>query len=122
MPKTINVPRPADGEVLYDVEEKVFEDIRANPGEQAYVFLHTVPYEGSVALVNLLTATRLVRVVVDLPPPLHPSHVVDPVHRWLLSLTRQRSARPTGRRAAGGRALGSFTCLPGGTLPRPSRC
>ena len=23
MPKTINVPRPADGEVLYDVEEKV---------------------------------------------------------------------------------------------------
>src|SRR5437660_8294965 len=61
MPKTINVPRPADGEVLYDVEEKVFEDIRANPGEQAYVFLHTVPYEGSVALVNLLTAPRLVR-------------------------------------------------------------
>jgi len=57
MPKTINVPRPADGEVLYDVEEKVFEDIRANPGEQAYVFIHTVPYEGSVALVNLLTAT-----------------------------------------------------------------
>src|SRR5437660_9121757 len=61
MPKTINVPRPADGEVLYDVEEKVFEDIRANPGEQAYVFLHSVPFEGSVALVNLLTATRLVR-------------------------------------------------------------
>src|SRR5437764_9368000 len=61
MPKTVNVPRPADGEVLYDVEEKVFEDIRANPGEQAYVFIHSVPYEGSVALVNLLTATRLVR-------------------------------------------------------------
>jgi uncharacterized repeat protein (TIGR04044 family) len=61
MPKTINVPRPADGEVLYDVEEKVFEDIRANPGEQAFVFIHSVPYECSVALVNLLTATRLVR-------------------------------------------------------------
>ena len=59
MPKTVNVPRPADGEVLYDVEEKVFEDIRANPGEQAFVFIHSVPYEGSVALVNLLTATRL---------------------------------------------------------------
>src|ERR1044072_7790737 len=61
MPKTVNVPRPADGEVLYDVEEKVFEDIRANPGEQAFVFIHSVPYECSVALVNLLTATRLVR-------------------------------------------------------------
>jgi uncharacterized repeat protein (TIGR04044 family) len=61
MPKTVNVPRPADGEVLYDVEEKIFEDIRANPGEQAFVFMHSVPYEASVALVNLLTATRLVR-------------------------------------------------------------
>src|SRR5947199_9858919 len=61
MPKTVNVPRPADGEVLYDVEEKVFEDIRANPGEEAYVFIHSVPYECSVALVNVLTATRLVR-------------------------------------------------------------
>src|SRR5207248_11268995 len=61
MPKTVNVPRPADGEVMYDVEEKVFEDIRANPGEAAYVFIHSVPYECSVALVNLLTATRLVR-------------------------------------------------------------
>ena len=28
---------------------------------KAFVFLHTVPYEGSVGLVNLLTATRLVR-------------------------------------------------------------
>src|ERR671914_730294 len=61
MPKTVNVPRPADGEVLYDVEEKIFEDIRANPGEQAFVFIHSVPYECSVALVNLLTSTRLVR-------------------------------------------------------------
>src|SRR6185369_9440554 len=61
MPKTVNVPRPADGEVMYDVEEKVFEDIRANPGEQAFVFIHSVPYEGSVALVSLLTSTRLVR-------------------------------------------------------------
>ncbi|MDQ6922075.1 MAG: MSMEG_0572 family nitrogen starvation response protein, partial [Candidatus Dormibacteraeota bacterium] len=38
-----------------------FEDIKANPGERAYVFMHTVPYEGSVGLVNLLTATRLRR-------------------------------------------------------------
>ena len=39
----------------------VIEDIKANPGEKAFVFIHTVPYEGSVALVNLLTSTRLVR-------------------------------------------------------------
>src|ERR671923_600483 len=61
MPKTVNVPRPADGEVMYDTEEKIFEDIRANSGEKAFVFIHSVPYECSVALVNLLTATRLVR-------------------------------------------------------------
>ena len=61
MPKTVNNPIPAEGEVLFNVEEKVFEDIQANPGEKAFVFIHTVPYEGSVALVNLLTSTRLVR-------------------------------------------------------------
>ena len=61
MPKTVNNPVPAEGEVLFDVEEKIFEDIQANPGEKAFVFIHTVPYEGSVALVNLLTSTRLVR-------------------------------------------------------------
>src|SRR6476659_1268453 len=61
MPKTVNVDRPDDGEVLYNTEEKIFDDIKANPGEKAFVFIHTVPYEGSVALVNLLTSTRLVR-------------------------------------------------------------
>src|SRR5687768_843094 len=60
MPKTVN-HKVAEGEGLYNAEEKLFEDIRANPGEEAYVFIHTVPYEGSVALVNLLTSTRLVR-------------------------------------------------------------
>ncbi len=58
---TVDTARPAEGEYLYDTEEKVFEDLKANEGEKAYVFLHTVPYEGSVALVNLLTATRLRR-------------------------------------------------------------
>jgi uncharacterized repeat protein (TIGR04044 family) len=61
MPKTVTVQRPADGEVMYDTEEKIFDDIKAKPGEQAFVFIHSVPYECSVALVNLLTATRLVR-------------------------------------------------------------
>ncbi|HEY2704270.1 MAG TPA: MSMEG_0572/Sll0783 family nitrogen starvation response protein [Candidatus Dormibacteraeota bacterium] len=59
--KTVHVSRPAEGEVMYNVEEKIFEDIKANPGEKAFIFMHTVPYEGSVGLVNLLTATRLVR-------------------------------------------------------------
>lgn len=61
MAKTVISPQKEEGQVLYDVEEKLFEDIKANPGEKAYVFIHTVPYEGSVALVNLLTATRLRR-------------------------------------------------------------
>jgi uncharacterized repeat protein (TIGR04044 family) len=61
MPKTVNNPIPEEGETLFDVEEKVFPDIKANPGEKAFVFIHSVPYEGSVALVNLLTSTRLVR-------------------------------------------------------------
>jgi uncharacterized repeat protein (TIGR04044 family) len=61
MPKTIDTPKAEAGQYLYNPEEKLFEDIKANPGEKAYVFLHTVPYEGSVGLVNLLTATRLRR-------------------------------------------------------------
>ncbi len=60
MPKTVSVERPAEGEVLYDIEDKVFEDIQAEKGEKAYVFIHTVPFEGSVALVNLLTSERLI--------------------------------------------------------------
>jgi uncharacterized repeat protein (TIGR04044 family) len=59
--KTVISPQKEEGQVLYNVEEKLFEDIKANPGEKAFVFIHTVPYEGSVALVNLLTATRLRR-------------------------------------------------------------
>ncbi len=61
MPKTVNYPLPAAGESLFNSEEKLFDDIKAQPGEKAFIFIHTVPYEGSVALVNLLTSTRLVR-------------------------------------------------------------
>ncbi|MET0740188.1 MAG: MSMEG_0572/Sll0783 family nitrogen starvation response protein [Candidatus Nanopelagicales bacterium] len=59
--KTNTIERAAEGDVLYDIEEKVFDDIQANPGEKAFIFIHSVPFEGSVALVNLLTSTRLVR-------------------------------------------------------------
>src|SRR5680860_297351 len=53
--------KPEAGQELYDVAEKVFPDIKAEPGQEAWIFMHTVPYEGSVGLVNLLTATRLGR-------------------------------------------------------------
>jgi uncharacterized repeat protein (TIGR04044 family) len=61
MADRITIPRPEEGQFLYDVQEKIFPDFKANPGEKALVALHTVPYEGSVGLVNLLTATRLAR-------------------------------------------------------------
>jgi uncharacterized repeat protein (TIGR04044 family) len=51
----------APGTELFNTSEKLFEDIKANPGETAYTFMHTVPYEGSVGLVNLLTTTRVLR-------------------------------------------------------------
>jgi uncharacterized repeat protein (TIGR04044 family) len=56
-----SVQRPEKGEELFDTSEKLFEDIQANEGESAYTFMHTVPYEGSVGLVNLLTTTRVQR-------------------------------------------------------------
>jgi uncharacterized repeat protein (TIGR04044 family) len=53
--------RVKPGDAIVDYEEKVFEDIKAEPGEKAFVFMHTVPFEGSVGLVNMLTATRINR-------------------------------------------------------------
>lgn len=49
------------GDAVVDYEDKVFPDHQANPGEKAFVFLHTVPFESSASLVNLLTATRIRR-------------------------------------------------------------
>jgi uncharacterized repeat protein (TIGR04044 family) len=53
--------RVSKGDAIVDYEEKVFEDIQAEPGEAAYILMHTVPFEGSVGLVNMLTATRINR-------------------------------------------------------------
>ena len=57
------VTKPANqsGDFLVDYEEKVFPDIKAEPGEKALVTFHTVAFEGSIGLVNLLQATRLIR-------------------------------------------------------------
>ncbi|HEX4352645.1 MAG TPA: MSMEG_0572/Sll0783 family nitrogen starvation response protein [Polyangiales bacterium] len=60
MPK-VNVPAHKTGDYLVDYEEKVFEDVKAEPGEKALVTFHTVSFEGSIGLVNLLQATRLLR-------------------------------------------------------------
>jgi uncharacterized repeat protein (TIGR04044 family) len=58
--KTDLAETPA-GTELFDVQDKVFPDIQAEEGETAFTFMHTVPYEGSVGLVNLLTTTRVLR-------------------------------------------------------------
>ena len=60
MPKVTH-PAPAMGDYLVDYEEKVFEDVKAEPGEKALVTFHTVAFEGSIGFVNLLQATRLQR-------------------------------------------------------------
>ena len=60
MPK-VTSPQHKKGDYLVDYEEKVFEDVKAKPGEKALVTFHTVAFEGSIGLVNLLQATRLQR-------------------------------------------------------------
>jgi uncharacterized repeat protein (TIGR04044 family) len=60
MPKVTKAPTQK-GDHLVDYEEKVFEDVKAEPGEKALVTFHTVAFEGSIGFVNLLQATRLQR-------------------------------------------------------------
>jgi len=60
MPKVEKQPN-ATGDYLVDYEEKVFEDVKAAPGEKALITFHTVAFEGSIGLVNLLQATRIRR-------------------------------------------------------------
>ncbi len=50
-----------DGDFLVDYEEKVFEDVQAQPGQKALVTFHTIAFEGSISIVNTLSATRLQR-------------------------------------------------------------
>ena len=54
-------PMHKDGDYFVDYEEKVFEDVKAKEGEKALVTFHTVAFEGSIGLVNMLSATRLLR-------------------------------------------------------------
>jgi len=57
----VQQPAHANGDFFVDYEEKVFEDVKAQPGEKALVKFHTVAFEGSIGFVNLLQATRLQR-------------------------------------------------------------
>jgi len=57
----ITTPAHKTGDFLVDYEEKVFEDVKAEPGEKALVTFHTVAFEGSIGFVNMLQATRLQR-------------------------------------------------------------
>src|SRR4030088_1495187 len=57
----VTMPAHQKGDYLVDYESKVFEDVKAKPGEKALVTFHTVAFEGSIGFVNLLQATRLLR-------------------------------------------------------------
>ncbi|MCA8862823.1 MULTISPECIES: MSMEG_0572/Sll0783 family nitrogen starvation response protein [unclassified Halomonas] len=58
---TVTQPLNKKGDFLVDYEEKVFEDVKAKPGEKALVTFHTVAFEGLIGFVNMLQATRLLR-------------------------------------------------------------
>jgi uncharacterized repeat protein (TIGR04044 family) len=60
MPK-VTKPAHQKGDFFVDYEHKLFEDVKAEPGEKALVTFHTVAFEGSIGFVNLLQATRLQR-------------------------------------------------------------
>jgi uncharacterized repeat protein (TIGR04044 family) len=57
----VTAPAHQKGDFLVDFEEKVFEDVKAEPGEKALITFHTVAFEGSIGLVNMLQALRLQR-------------------------------------------------------------
>src|ERR1700734_4280674 len=57
----VTAPAHKKGDFFVDYEEKVFEDVKAKAGEKAHITFHTVAFEGSIGLVNLLQALRLLR-------------------------------------------------------------
>ena len=50
----VTTPAHKTGDFFVDYEEKVFPDVKAEPGEKALVTFHTVAFEGSIGFVNLL--------------------------------------------------------------------
>lgn len=58
---SVDIPHYKDGDFLVNYEEKVFEDVKAEPGEKVLITFHTIAFEGSIGLVNMLQAKRLLR-------------------------------------------------------------
>jgi len=54
----VKADRPEKGKALVNYEEKLYPDHQAKAGEKALFLIHSVPYEGSVAGINMLTAIR----------------------------------------------------------------
>lgn len=57
----VTAPAHKPGDYFVDYEEKVFPDVQADPGEKALLTFHTVAFEGSIGLVNLMQASRLIK-------------------------------------------------------------
>lgn len=57
----VSVASPKEGDRLVNLDEKLYPDYQAKDGQRALIMMHTVPFEGSVGLVNLLTSTRIAR-------------------------------------------------------------
>ncbi|QXE92659.1 MSMEG_0572 family nitrogen starvation response protein [Geomonas subterranea] len=57
----VKIQRPQPGDAIVNDNPKMYEDYKAREGDKALITMHTVPFEGSVGLINLLTCTRLVR-------------------------------------------------------------
>ena len=57
----LTVDRPKEGDMLVNLDEKLYDDYQATEGQRALIMMHTVPFEGSVGLVNMLTTTRIAR-------------------------------------------------------------
>lgn len=58
---TVTTEAHKPGDFFVDYENKVFEDVKADAGEKALVTFHTVAFEGSIGLVNVLNAIRLLK-------------------------------------------------------------
>ena len=59
----VQAPVVAEGDSIVNVDPstKLWPDYKAEGDEYALITMHTIPFEGSVGLINQLTATRLNR-------------------------------------------------------------
>ena len=77
----VKAERPENGKALVNYEEKLFPDHKAKEGEKALFLIHSVPYEGSVAGINMLTAIRTKRKGYDVKVLFYGPASAIPVYR-----------------------------------------